>query len=376
MKKHMMTVRAAVVVRVVAGLMVAVVGLLMAGCKKSGPAGPGGAGGAAAFAAQAVVVEARMQPVTEGLSLVGSLAADEMVELKSETEGTVQEILFTEGQLVKAGDLLVRLDETKFAAVMAEAEANFKVSAANYERAKKLHEDRLISKQEFEQNAASFQAARASLDLKQRQLKDARIVAPFSGIVSGRRISPGQVIDKNTLLTVLVDLDPVKVEFNVPERFAGQLRVGQRISVKLAAFPGRLFDGEVYFIAPYVDEASRSAQLKARIPNPQGDLKPGMFANLDLALQVKPQAVVVPESSVIASGDRTMVYVVDAQDTAQIRPVRLGLRQAGLVEIVEGLAAGERVVAEGIQKVRPGGKVKASAPAAAATPGKPAAAAR
>jgi membrane fusion protein (multidrug efflux system) len=336
------------------GLLVGLAG----GCKKKAGAAAGPS------VAQAIVAEVRQEPVSESLSLVGSLVANEMVELKSESEGRIEEIRFREGQDVKQGELLISLDETKFAAAAAEAEANFKVSESNYERAKKLYEDKLISKQEFDQNAATFQAGHAALDLKKRQLKDARIVAPFAGIVSGRRISPGQVIDKNTLLTTLVDLDPVKVEFNVPERFVGQLKIGQKISVKLAAFPGRDFAGEVYFIAPFVDEVLRAAQLKARIPNPHRELKPGMFANLDLTLQINEAALVVPESSILASGDRTMVYVVDAQETAQIRPVKLGVRQAGKVEVLEGLKAGERVVAEGLQKVRPGGKVKAQAPPA------------
>lgn len=329
---------------------------LCPGCRKS----PAAAGVPAGFAVQAVVVVAREHPVAESLALVGSLVANEMVELKSETEGTVQEIRFQEGQRVKTGDPLILLDETKFAAAAAEAEATFKVSASNFERAKTLSQQKLISKQELDQNAASFQAAQAAFDLKKRQLKDARITAPFSGVVSARRISPGQVIDKNTLLTILVDLDPVKVEFNVPERFIGQLKIGQKIMVKLVAYPDRSFEGEVYFIAPYVDEVQRTALLKGKIPNPNNELKPGMFANLDLTLQIKDRAIVIPESAVLSSGDRTMVYVVDNQDTAQVRPVRLGIRQAGMVEILTGLATGERVVAEGIQKVRPGGKVKAA----------------
>jgi membrane fusion protein (multidrug efflux system) len=342
---------------VIAATMVAVTAVV-GGCRKKPNAAAGG--GPGGFEVQAVIAPVRNDPVVESLALVGNLVANEMVELKSESEGTIQQILFKEGQQAKEGDLLVLLDESKFAASAAEAEANFKVSESNYERSKRLFEEKLISKQEIDQNAASFQAARAAFDLKKRLLKDARITAPFSGVVSARRISPGQVIDKNTLLTILVDADPVKVEFNVPERFVGQLKIGQKISVKLAAYPGRSFEGEVYFIAPFVDEALRTALLKARIPNPNNELKPGMFANLDLTLQIKEQALVIPESAVLSSGDRTMVYVVDGQDTAQVRPVRLGLRQAGMVEILSGLQAGERVVAEGIQKVRPGGKVKAA----------------
>jgi membrane fusion protein (multidrug efflux system) len=329
------------------------------GCKEAPPAGGGPAGGA--FAVQAIVVEARIQPVSESLSLVGTVAANEMVDIKSETDGTIEEILFTEGHQVKQGDLLIRLDDTKLAASVAQAEANFKVSAANHERSKQLFKDKLISPQEFDQISAQFQANQASLDLNKRQLKDTRILPPFGGTVSSRHVSPGQVISKNTTLTWLVDLDPVKVEFNVPERYVGQLKVGQKIEVAVAAYPGRKFEGEVFFVAPFVEAATRTALVKARVPNPEAELKPGMFANLDLTLKLKEDAIVIPESSVLASGDRNIIYVLNSQDEAQIRPVKLGIRQAGLVEIASGLNPGERVVAEGLQKVRPGAKVKAAA---------------
>lgn len=325
------------------------------GCKKEGAEGRGAA---PVYAVQAVVVEALVQPVNEVLSLVGSVAANEMVEIKSETDGTLEEVLFTEGQPVKQGDLLIRLDESKFTAAVNEAEANFKLSETSYTRNKQLLAEKLVSQQEYDQAAAQYQANQASLELKKRLLKDARIYAPFKGIMSSRQVSPGQVIAKNTTLTYLIDLDPVKVELNVPERFVSQLKVGQQIEIKVAAYPGRTFVGEVFFVAPFVESATRTALVKARIDNPKAELKPGMFANLNLTLTLKEDAIVIPESSVIASGDRTIVYVVDKTDTAQIRPVKLGIRQAGLVEIVGGLKAGERVVAEGIQKIRPGGKVK------------------
>jgi membrane fusion protein (multidrug efflux system) len=332
--------------------------LVVAGCKKKSAGGAAG-GGPAGFAIQAIVAEARRQPVSETLSLVGTVAANEMVELKSETEGTVEEILFKEGQPVKQGDLLLRLDETKFAAAAAEAEANFKLSQANFDRSKQLFNDKLISQQEYDQMAAQFQANRAGLDLKKRQWKDARIAAPFSGIVSSRNISPGQVISKNTTFTWLVDLDPVKVEVNVPERFLSQLAVGQNIDISVAAYPGRKFTGQVFFVAPFVEPATRTALVKAKIPNSKQELKPGMFANLDLTVKLREQAVVIPESAIMSSGDRVTVYVVGADDIAQIRAVKLGVRLAGLVEVTGGLQGGERVVAEGTQKVRPGGRVKA-----------------
>jgi membrane fusion protein (multidrug efflux system) len=337
-----------------------------AGCKKEPAPGAGGRppGG---FAVQAVVIEARVQPVSESLSLVGTVAANEMVEIKSETDGTVEKILVTEGQQVNQGDLLVKLDDSKFAAAVAEAEANFKLSEANHERSKQLFRDKLISQQEFDQIAAQFQVNQAGLDLKRRQLRDTQIRAPFSGIVGARQISPGQVIGKNTTLTWLVDLDPVKVEVSVPERYISQVALGQAMEFGVAAFPNDRFKGEVYFISPQLDSATRTALVKARIPNPGHKLKGGMFANLALTLRLRDSAIVVPEPALVNNGDAVTVFVVDDKSLAQVRLVKIGLRLAGKAEVLSGVQAGDRVVVEGVQKLFPGALVK-PAPAEAAAP--------
>lgn len=336
-------------------------GLAVTGCKKKASGG----GGPPDMVVQVVAVEARRQSVSETLSLVGTLTAKEMVEIKSEAEGTVEQINFKEGQRVEQGQLLLKLDESKWSAILAEAEANFKLSKANYERSQQLFKDKLISQQEFEQIASQFQANQAGVDLKKRELKDARIYAPFSGTVGGRNVSPGQVISKNTTLTWLVDLDWVKAEFNVPERSLNQVRVGQAIEVGVATFPGETFKGEVYFIAPFVDTETRTALVKAGIKNPELKLKPGMFANLTLTLTVRENAVVIPEVALMPAGEQTSVMIVGSDQTAQIRPVKVGSRLAGQAEVLSGLQGGEQVIVEGVQKARPGGKVKL-APAAAA----------
>jgi membrane fusion protein (multidrug efflux system) len=337
--------------------------LLLAACKPKPGAGGAPAGG---FAVQVVAVEARQQPVTEALGLVGSIAANEIVELKAETEGIIQEILFDEGQKVDKGQLLIRLDDTKLAATVAEAESSFKLSQANFERAKQLVEDRLISRQEYDQASATFDLNRATLELKRRQFKDARIHAPFAGITGARRVSPGQVIARETVLTMLVDLDPVKVEVNVPERFLQQIKVGLPLEFSVAAFAGEKFHGEVYFVSPQINENLRTALVKARISNPDNKLLGGMFASLNLTLQVREAAIVIPEPAIMSSGDRFSVFVVDADGNAQIRPIEVGIRLAGKAEVIKGLNAGEQVVVEGVQKLRPGAPVKLSPPEAAA----------
>ncbi len=315
---------------------------------------------------QVIAIEARREAVAESLSLVGTLTANEWVEIKAELEAAVVEIGFDEGKPVTKGQLLFRLDESKLTTALAEAEVNLKLSKVNYDRAQQLFRDKTISQQEYDQLASRFESMQAAIALKQRELKDTKIFAPFAGTMGARNVSSGQVIKKDTVLGTLVDLNPVKVEVNVPERFLSLLKLDQTIELRVAAFPGRTFKGQVYFIAPQVDTTTRTALVKAKIPNAEGVLKPGMFANLDLTLQLRDAAVVVPEPAIMVNADKAMLYAVDNDMNAQLRFVKLGVRSAGVVEILQGVEAGQLVIVEGVQKVRPGAKVKPAGPEAAA----------
>ncbi|MBI3417241.1 MAG: efflux RND transporter periplasmic adaptor subunit, partial [Verrucomicrobia bacterium] len=291
---------------------------------------------------------------------------NESVEIKSETEGIVQEVLFNEGERVEKGHLLLRLDESKWSAAVSEAEANFKLSQANFDRAQQLLKDKLISQQEFDQAAAIFEVNRSSLELKKRNLKDARVIAPFTGMTGSRSVSPGQVISRNSTLTWLIDLDQVKVELNVPERFLSQVKIGQSIEFDVAAYAGQKFKGEVYFIAPQVDLVYRTALVKALIKNREHLLKPGMFANLELTLKVRDEAVVIPEVAILNNGDTTYVYLVNSDQAAQMQVIKVGQRLSRWAEITDGLRGGEQVIVEGHQKIAPGIKVKPAGPEASA----------
>ena len=340
--------------------------LLLTACERQtgGPGGPAGAGQAPA--SQVVAIQARQQPVVESVLLVGTLAANESVEIKAETDGIVQEVLFSEGQPVEKNQLLLRLDETKLVAGLAEAEANLKLSTLTFERARQLFEDKLISHQEYDQASATYDRTRASVDLMKRQLKDARVCAPFKGRTGARQISPGQVITRNTLLTSLVDLDPMKVEMGVPERYLGQVQTGQRLEFEVVAYPGRTFEGEIYFIAPQLDLATRTALVKTRIPNPDGLLKAGMVASLELRLKIRESAILIPEVALISNGDQYFVFLVGPEQKAVWREVKIGQRLPRWVEITEGLAAGDTVVVEGHQKIGPGAPLQLAPPEKAA----------
>ena len=341
--------------RACGGLLAIAALLALGGCKKRAPQAGGPPGG---FAAQVVAVKAERQPVTEQIAVVGNVLANETVDLKPELEGRVVAIHFEEGGRVEVGQLLVELNSGEIEALLAEAEANQKLAQAKWDRSKGLLTTRAVSQQEADEARANYEMNAAKVAQMREQLRNSKIRAPFSGVVGARHISPGQVVTKTMNIATISDLDPVKVEGNVPERFLAQTRVGQRFQISIAAFPGEKFEGEIYFIAPAVDPVNRTGLVKARIPNPELRLKPGMFASADLTLKVKEDAVVIHEAALMPEGERFAVFVVDEQMTAQLRPVRPGVRIAGRVEIVEGLKGGELVIVEGWQKTRPGGKVK------------------
>lgn len=360
-----------------AALMV-VLGGLSGGCRPSGggaagggaggPGGPGGRGGGMPTM-QVIAVPAVREAVQESLSLVGSVTANEQIEVRAESEGFVETIRFNEGQEVEKGAVLVTLDETRLQAALEEAEASLKLSRQTYDRNKELLGARLVSQQEFDQSASRLAADEALVAGRRRQLKEAIVTAPFKGMLGSRQISPGQLVTRSMTLTWLVDLDPVKVEFNVPERFLSQVQNGQEIEVGVAAWPGQAFRGKVFFVAPSVDPVSRTILVKAEIPNQDRRLKPGMFANLDLTLQIRDNAVVIPEAglSQILDGDRAMVMVVGASNVVSMLPVKVGVRLPGRVEVREGLSGGEKVIVEGLQKIAPGMPVQL-APAEKAKP--------
>lgn len=313
-----------------------------------------------------VAVEVRRKPVVESVSLVGNLAPNEAVELKAETDGVVKEVLFEEGQMVEPGTLLVQLDDTKLLAELADARARLQLAEANHARARELHANRLISEQDYDQAASSLAVSRATVELRERLLRDARVVAPFRGHTGARYVSPGQVITRNTVITWLVDLDPMKVEMNVPERFLSQVHRNQTVHFRVAAYPERQFAGEIYFIAPRLDELTRTALVKARLLNPDGLLKAGMVANLELVLVLRPEAPCVPEAALMNNGEMTFVFLVGEENTVELRPVSVGQRMPRWVEIMAGLTGGERVIVEGHQKVGPGMKVSLAPPEKAA----------
>jgi len=298
----------------------------------------------------------------EKLSVVGTLEANEAVDLKSEVDAIVQEIKFIEGTSVTKGQLLIQFDDAKWRAEHQQAKVELENAKVRAERADKLLKSDSVSQQEYDDSRAAMRTAEANFALLEARLKETQIQAPFDGMISERHVSPGAYAKAGDALVRLVDLDPIKLNFTVPERYLTQLKLGQKVEVKVASLPDRVFTGDVYFIDPQVDAMTRTIKVKARLSNEDGTLRPGLFANVALVLGVRENALVIPEEAILAQTGATVVFVVSNQQ-AMARTVKTGLRVPGKVQIVEGLQAGEEVVTAGHQKLFPGVKVMAAKPA-------------
>ncbi|MCF7708494.1 MAG: efflux RND transporter periplasmic adaptor subunit [Verrucomicrobia bacterium] len=305
-----------------------------------------------------VAVDAETRRLSETLPVVGNISPNEIIDIKPEISGRITELNFNEGESVSEGQVLVRLDDSETSAMLEQARAEFKLSRANLERSRALREEGTISPQELDQAEANFEISKATLALRTAQLDDTRIIAPFEGFMGKRQISVGQVVSPTTTIAWLVDLDPVKVEFNVPERFLGKLHKDQTINIGIAAYPEESFEGKVYFIDPRIDEDTRTAFVKAIVPNPDHKLKAGMFANIEITMDIRTNAIVIPETALMMREEQTSVYTVTADNKVELRPVTVGIRLPGKAEIIDGLSAGETVVVEGTQKLQPGAPVK------------------
>jgi membrane fusion protein (multidrug efflux system) len=319
----------------------------------------GEAAAAVGRGASAVPVEiaaAEAGTMRERIEAVGSTLARQAVDIVSLTSGRVAEIAFSPGVPVETGAVLVRLDDAAERAAVAEAEAGLREAELALDRARKLRANNTVAQATVDELEAAYLGASARVDAARKQLADRTVTAPFAGVVGIRRVDVGARVDDETVLTTLDDLAEVEIEFSVPEIFFAQVRPGQTVTATSSAFPGRTFTGRIATIDSRIGEVSRAFLVRAVIPNPDLVLPSGMFMHVEVVLEERP-AVLIPEEAVIAEGDNTFVFTVRDQH-AERRPVRLGKRIAGTVEVLEGLAAGEPVVRAGTQRLRDGAEVR------------------
>jgi len=312
----------------------------------------------------AVAVEAAEVEVTDvatEIAAVGSLQANESVTIAPKISGRVAEILFRDGQAITRGDVLVRLEDNVLRAELDQARADLTLARANFERADTLARQGTGTQRAKDEAVAALRSAEARVALSEAQLADATIVAPFDGFVGLRSISVGDYLSAGDRIVDLAQIDPVKVDFKVPELYLTQIKLDQPIVVTVDALPGSTFEGRIYAIAPQVDINGRALQVRAVIPNPDLQLRPGLFTRIRITVDVRTNSLVVPEAALVPQGDKRLVFrVVDGK--AVSTEVRIGKRERGKVEILSGLQPGDMVVTAGQMKLSDGTPVEIIGP--------------
>lgn len=312
--------------------------------------------GKAASGPPPVVIEASKVAVVnlpQALTAVGSLRSDETVILRPEVAGRVAQIQFREGERVAKGQVLVRLDSSVQQADLDRARANLTLSKTKHERSIDLRNKGFISSQALEEAENNRKVAQADAELMEARISKTAIRAPFSGTIGLRQVSIGDYVKEGQDMVNLESLDPLKVDFRVPEISLSQVREGQTLQLTLDALPDKTYEGKVYAINPLIDANGRAVVIRAQVPNRDGKLRPGMFARVRLFTSGSRDSLVVPEESLFPLGDDKYVYkVVDGK--AMRQKIEIGQRREGRVEVLNGLAPEDVVVTAGVIKLREG----------------------
>jgi len=353
--------------------------------------------------------QVQSQGIDRFLRVTGSLAADEKADVAAETAGRVIGTPVERGTRVAAGAALIRVSATEAEATLREAEANaaqlearlglaagqpfdgmsvpdvlnaraaLDFAEAEFSRIKSLLDQKVVSQAEYDQrltqvqaarqqyqsaqNTAqqsfrSLQAARARVDLARKSAADTVVRAPFAGIVAERLVSTGDYVSRGMKVATVVRIDPVRVELTVPEQYLSQVAAGQRVRLTVDAYPGEIFTANVRFVSPALQAAQRALTVEAVAPNPQGRLKPGLFATALLQQTAPAAALLVPAAAVETVAGTSRVFVIAADNRLEERIVTTGEKVGDLLEIASGVKAGERVAANPRGKLADGVRVQ------------------
>jgi membrane fusion protein (multidrug efflux system) len=313
----------------------------------SGPGGPAAAGGPATVE----VGKVEAMTLEEDAQAVGSLRARQGVMLRPEVSGRIVQLGFKDGLPVRRGQLLVQLDDSLQRAQLQQSQAQAGIASTQLKRNQELVAENFVSQSAVDQSAAALEVAQAQVALSRAQLQRMRILAPFDGVAGIRQVNVGDYVKDGADIVNLEDLGELWVDFRLPERFIANVKPGQGIELTLDALPGQRYSGQVAALDSLLDANGRSLLVRARVDNPAGALRSGMFARTRIVFATRANAIVVPEEALVPQGGKQYLYkVVDGPSgnkVAQRIEAKLGLRLAGKVEILEGVVAGDRVVTAG-----------------------------
>jgi len=302
---------------------------------------------------------AQRDTVVDAISATGEVEPLQQIELRPEIEGRLVEIVVREGAEVEAGQTLFRIDDQELKAEVARAEADRDLAEQALNRARQLMEQNASSAADLERAEATARSTQAQLDLLKVRLARTTVRAPFSGVAGQRFVSLGDYVTTSDKLVSLQTVNPQRIAFAVPERYATRLSRGQKVTFRVASLPGQDFQGAVDFVDPVVQLPARTILVKALVPNGRRQLQAGMFVETRLATEVRPEAVVIPEDAIVPLQRAYFVWVV-TDGKATRRQVGLGVRSPGFVEIRSGVDAGEQVVVGGQERLAEGAPVAAT----------------
>jgi membrane fusion protein (multidrug efflux system) len=291
------------------------------------------------------------------LLAVGSLVATQGVNVTNEVPGQVKTIEFDSGQYVEEGEPLLKLENSVDQADLAGLVAARRLAELRFQRAKKLVSDRSMSRQEYDEAAANLDRARAEVESKQALIQKKQIRAPFAGQLGIRQVNLGEYLAPGSPIVLLQALNPIFVDYSLPERYLADAAPGQAVVLSVQAYPGESFKGRITAISPGIDPATRNVRIRATLENPDMRLHPGMFADVRTVFPESKRVLVLPQSAITYNPYGDSVFVIKPKDSDLIverRQVETGEVRNGRVEIVKGLTAGDRVVAAGQVKLRNG----------------------
>jgi membrane fusion protein (multidrug efflux system) len=307
----------------------------------------------AAAAVGVMTQQARVEPWVDRIEALGTARANESVVLSAKVTETVARINFEDGQQVSEGAVLVELTDRAEVAALKEAQASFAEAEKQTRRLEDLVDQGTVPRSSVDQQVALRDQARARMEAIRARLSDRVITAPFAGQLGFRMVSPGALVTPGTQITTLDDIATIKLDFAIPERFFAELQPGRVIEAQTAAYPDRSFSGVVASVDSRVDPATRSVVVRAMVDNEDALLRPGMLMVVELMTPAR-EVLVIDEISLVQIGSEAFVYRVAVDNTAERVIVQPGRRSRGRVEIVDGLQAGDRIVSEGVVKLRPG----------------------
>ncbi|WP_084602548.1 efflux RND transporter periplasmic adaptor subunit [Rubritepida flocculans] len=304
-----------------------------------------------------VVAPVRIGEVVERIESVGTVRAREAVTITTKVAGIVTAVRFEEGQRVREGQVLLELDSAALQAELDQARAALDNARQQLARARALPAGQAVAQARVDELETLARAAEGRVRQTQARIEELRLTAPFEGRVGLRQVSPGALIQPGTAVTTLDDISRVRVEFSVPEVHFARVQVGSRVLARSAAYGNRRFEGRVAIIDTRIDPATRTIRLVSEFDNPDEALKPGLFLTVELTLESRPSALLIPEEALDPVGERNYVYAIRDGRARRVE-VALGLRLPGEVEIRQGLSAGDQVVVRGLQRLRPDAPVR------------------